>query len=175
MRPVAPRFRFLGPLGVAGLVAASLSSPAAAQAWLLDARAGLASGAEAGAASEGVGWQRARTQLWASLDGRVDERPHWGYGSRVFVELERTIGVGAELGAIHELSPKIRIFAGLAGVVLPQSVLGPSLRVHYRMPWTENLSLSPFVGLSALALGSDLPEGGALFWLTIGVGVEAPL
>lgn len=146
-----------------------------AQSWLLEARVGLASGAEAGAASEGVGWQRARTQLWATLEGRVDERPHWGYGSRVFVELERSIGLGAELGAIYDLSPKIRVFAGLSGVVLPQSVLGPSLRVHYRMPFTKDLSLSPFVGLSALALGTDLPEGGGLFWLTLGVGVESPL
>lgn len=158
-----------------GAAAFAAPSEVQAQSWLAEGRVGLASGLEGGGGAPGVAWQRSRGQLWASLDGRVDERPKWGYGARAFVELERATGVGLELGWIYNLTGKLRLFAGTVGVVLPQSAVGVTLRGNYRLSLGEDLFLSPMLGLSALPLGEDIPAGSGLVWLTLGVGVELPL
>ena len=152
------------------------AAPAHAQRWLLDTGLGVATGLEAGAAAEGVAVQRARTQFWAALEGRVDERPEWGYAGRAFVELERALGVGAEFGVVHQLRPPLRLFAGAVWVLAPESLFGATLRVHYSRPLLDGARWVPWIGVSVLPAGSDLPEPrGGLVWLHLGVGVESSL
>jgi hypothetical protein len=156
------------------LTAMTVASTVNAQQYLAEGSLALATGLEAGDSGEAVQWQRARTSVWAGLELRVDERPKTGYQGRLFVELERSLGVGAELGVSRALGNHVQGFAGVLAVVAPQTLFGGTVRLAY--PWPlEHVGLLPWISLNALPFGEDAPQQGGVFWLLLGLGATLPL
>src|SRR5262245_32588820 len=81
-----------------GLACGIWPGRAQAQTMVSDVQIGLSSGLEGSDTGVGPAWQRARTRIVVGLDMGNDEWANEAYGARAFVELERTVSVGAELG-----------------------------------------------------------------------------
>ena len=148
---------------------------APAQRWIADAHAGLKTGLEGADTGSGVDWQRARTRLVLGLDLGSDEAHFTTLGFRAFVELERSVGVGAELGVMHWFSPSWGIFGGAAAVIAPETLVGGTANLIYVLPLGESLGLYIDGSVSALPLGSDRPDDGTVLWVLIGIGVRGRL
>jgi hypothetical protein len=148
---------------------------APAQSWVLDAHAGLKTGLEGADTGNGVEWQRARTRLVLGLDLGSDES-HWTtVGIRAFVELERSVSVGAELGLMHWFTPTLGGFIGGVAVFTPETLVGGTANLIYVFPLGERLGLFLDGSISALPLGSDRPGDGTVLWLLLGIGVRGQL
>jgi hypothetical protein len=160
---------------IACAVALLVAGPAPAQSWVLEAHAGLKTGLEGADVGDGVDWQRARTRLVLGIDFGSDES-HWTtIGTRVFVELERSVSVGAELGWMHWFSPKLGTFLGAVAVIAPETLVGGTANVIYVFPLGESFGLFVDGSVSALPLGSDRPGDGTVLWLLLGIGVRGSL
>jgi hypothetical protein len=151
------------------------AGPAPAQSWVLDAHAGLKTGLEGADTGNGVEWQRARTRLVLGLDIGSDEAHFTTLGVRAFVELERGVGVGAELGVMHWFSERLGGFIGGVAVIAPETLVGGTANVIYVFPLGERLGLFVDGSVSALPLGSDRPGDGTVLWILLGVGVRGHL
>jgi hypothetical protein len=152
-----------------------LAGPAPAQSWVVDAHAGLKTGLEGADVGGGVDWQRARTRLELGLDFGSDESHFTTIGTRAFVELERSVSVGAELGVMHWFSSKLGGFLGAVAVLTPETLVGGTADVIYVFPLGEGFGLYVDGSVSALPLGSDRPGDGTVLWLLLGLGVRGHL
>jgi hypothetical protein len=149
---------------------------ARAQAWVSDAHMTVSSGIEGGDTGSGVGLQRARLRLTFGLDLGNDEHAKEAWGARTFVELERHLSVGAELGYLLWIAPKLNVFFGGVGVITPKTLFGGTVAVTYRiMPIGERFGLDCVGSFSALPLGSDRPSDGVVIWGLLGIGVRGRL
>lgn len=133
---------------------------------------GLQTGVEGGDIGGAVGWQRARTRVVVGVDLGVNDAAYSQYGGRVFVDLERSLGVGAELGYLFPILPEVTLFGGVTFVVAPESLVGLTGQATYHWQFNDTFSLGVVLSLSALPLGSDRPSGGSLFWSLLGVSIE---
>ncbi len=164
-----------GLAGVALAVALLVAGPAPAQSWVLDAHLGLKTGLEGADVGDGVDWQRARTRLVLGMDFGSDES-HWTtIGARAFVELERSVSVGAELGVMHWFTPRLGGFIGGVAVIAPETLVGGTANLIYVFPLSEGFGLFVDGSISALPLGSDRPGDGTVLWLLLGIGVRGSL
>jgi hypothetical protein len=155
------------------LAAVSLSSGTArAQSWVTDVHVGVATGLEGADTGSGVGWQRARTRVVVGLDLGNDEVGYEAYGVRTFIELERSVAVGAELGYVRWLYPELSVFFGAAAVLTPETLFGGTLATTYFIPLGDKLALPIWLSFSALPLGSDRPGRGAVVWGLFGLGIR---
>jgi hypothetical protein len=152
-----------------------VAGPVKAQSWVLDAHAGLKTGLEGADTGSGVDWQRARTRLVLGLDLGSDEAHFTTIGMRAFVELERSVGVGAELGVMHWFTKRIGGFVGGVAVLTPETLVGGTANVIYQFPLGERLGVFVDASLSALPFGSDRPGDGTVLWVLLGVGVRGHL
>jgi hypothetical protein len=122
-----------------------------------------------------VGWQRARTRLILSLDLGSDEHAQDAYGVRTFVELERSLSVGAEFGYVRWVIPELNFFFGAVAVLAPETLFGgrrpPTIRSRSASAWGCAL----FTSLSVLPLGSDRPGDGVVMWWLLGIGIRGRL
>src|SRR5689334_12581236 len=115
-RRSAPRW-VLGCLGprtpcLAALAAVWLAvwpGRARAQTIVSDVHIGLSTGLEGSDTGAGPEWQRARTRVVVGFDMGSDEWANEAYGARAFVELERTVSVGAELGYVRWFLPELSV------------------------------------------------------------------
>jgi hypothetical protein len=148
---------------------------APAQSWVMDAHAGLKTGLEGADTGNGVDWQRARTRLVLGLDLGSDEAHFTTLGMRAFVELERSVSVGAELGVMHWFTTQLGGFLGGVAVLTPETLVGGTANVIYVFPLGERFGLFVDGSISALPLGSDRPGDGTVLWLLLGVGVRGHL
>lgn len=133
---------------------------------------GLQTGLEGGDTGGAVGWQRARTRVVVGLDLGVNDAAYSQYGARAFVDLERSLGVGAELGYLLPVLPEVSLFGGVTFVVAPESLVGATGQATYHWLIGETFSVGIVLSLSALPLGSDRPRGGSLFWSLLGISIE---
>lgn len=163
-----------GALSCAGLlVALSWVTQADAQAWVSDVQLGVASGLEGADTGAGVGWQRARTRLVLGVDVGNDEAAFESYGARAFVELERSVTVGAEVGYARWLSDDLSVFFGGVVVLTPRRLFGGTVALSYFLPLGSRLSVPVWASLSALPLGNDRSGPGAVVWTLLGTGVRS--
>lgn len=166
--------RALGALLI-GLVLLCFPAAARAQSWVTDAQLSLASGLEGASGGGGVGWQRARTRLILGLDLGNDEHGADAYGVRAFVELERSLSVGAEVGYLRWVLPELSLFVGGVAVLAPSTLFGATAAGNYTFPLGKRLGLSILASFSALPLGSDRPDDGVVVWALLGVGIRGRL
>jgi hypothetical protein len=151
-----------------------LAAPAAAEGWTYESFVGIGTGLEGGDGGDGsLAWQRARFRLSGGIDFRSEEMPRDGVGVRAIVEIERRATLGAELRYSRWLGRGFGAYAGLSGTFAPESLFGGTAGVTALIPLGRaGLFIEP--SISALPLGSDLPDDSVLVWglLTVGVNVR---
>jgi len=152
-----------------------LPAAARAQSWVSDVQLGVASGIEGADTGHGVAWQRARVRLIVGLDLGNDETGSEAYGVRSFVELERSLSVGAEVGYVRWVIPELSLFFGGVAVLTPRTLFGGTAAANYVFPLGKRLGLAVFSSFSVLPLGSDRPGNGAVVWGLLGVGIRGRL
>jgi hypothetical protein len=157
------------------LVLCGQAAEASAQSWVSDVHAGLSTGLEGSDTGLGPQWQRARTRIVVGLDLGNDEHGSEAYGTRVFIELERSISVGAELGYIRWFTPELSFFFGGVAVLAPDTLVGGTVSSTYVLPMGERFGIPIWAGVSALPFGSDRGNDGVVVWTLLGVGVRGRL
>ncbi|MEO8181202.1 MAG: hypothetical protein ABI895_20380 [Deltaproteobacteria bacterium] len=163
-------------LGAGFALACSGFAPTArAQSWVSDVQLSLATGIEGADTGQGVAWQRARTRLIVGLDLGNSETGSEAYGVRSFVELERSLSVGAELGYVRWVLPQLSLFFGGVAVFTPRTLFGGTAAANYVFPLGKRLGLAVLTSFSVLPLGSDRPDNGAVVWGLLGVGIRGRL
>jgi hypothetical protein len=148
---------------------------ASAQSMVSDVQVGLSSGLEGSDTGVGPAWQRARTRIVVGLDLGNDEWANEAYGVRAFVELERTVSVGAELGYVRWFLPELSFFFGGVGVFAPETLFGGTVAATYVLPMGERFGIPIWASLSALPFGSDRGNDGVVVWTLLGLGVRGRL
>jgi hypothetical protein len=148
---------------------------ASAQSWVSDVQIGLSTGLEGSDTGLGPQWQRARTRIVVGLDLGNDEHGGEAYGTRVFIELERSVSVGAELGYIRWFMPELSFFFGGVAVLAPDTLVGGTVSGTYVLPMGERFGIPIWAGVSALPFGSDRGNDGVVVWTLLGVGIRGRL
>lgn len=146
-----------------------------AEGWVYESFLGIASGLEGGDGADGsLAWQRARFRLTGGIDFRSEEMPKDGFGVRGVVEFERRATLGAELRYSRWLGRGFGGFAGLSGTFAPETLFGGTAGVTAIIPLGRvGLYIEP--SISALPLGSDLPDDSVLIWALLNVGINVRL
>lgn len=159
------------------LLAALLSwpLPARAQSWVSDVQLSVATGLEGADTGVGLGWQRARSRVVLGIDLGNDETAYEAYGLRVFVEMERSVAVGAELGYVRYVLPELSLFFGGVAVLAPETLFGGTAAITYAIPLGERVAIPIWGSVNALPLGTDRPGDGVVVWALIGVGIRGRL
>jgi hypothetical protein len=157
------------------LVLVAWPGRASAQSWVSDVQVGLSTGLEGSDTGIGPQWQRARGRLVVGFDLGNSETGYEAYGARAFVELERTVAVGAELGYVRWFTPSLNFFFGGVAVIAPETLFGGTVAATYCLPMGERFGIPIWASISALPLGSDRGNDGVVVWTLLGVGVRGRL
>lgn len=164
-------------LWACGTALALLCFPLEARAggYFSEVQLGVATGLEAADTGTGIGWQRARTRLILGADiGNPEDGPE-AYGVRTFIELERSLALGVELGYVRWFTPRFSLFFGGVGVLAPRTLFGGTAGANYVFPLGERAGIALFTSLSALPLGNDRPDNGVVVWGLLGIGLRGKL
>jgi hypothetical protein len=146
---------------------------ASAQQEMLAGQVGAGTGFEAGSPGTGsVDWHRARTRAVVGLDFAVDEPGYNAFGFRSFVELEHRASLGGSFHYTRWIAPKFGLFVGFTGVAAPETLFGGTAGAQFVIPLGKKVGIFIEPELSALPIGSDLPEGSVLIWLLLNAGVR---
>lgn len=143
--------------------------------YFSEVQLGLATGVEGANTGTGIAWQRARTRLILGADIGNPETGPEAYGVRTFIELERSLSVGAELGYVRWIIPQLSLFFGGVAVLAPRTLFGGTAGVNYVFPLGKRAGLALFSSISALPLGNDRPDNGVVVWGLLGIGLRGKL
>src|SRR3954462_3503472 len=104
-----------------------LATPARAEGYLLDGNFGIGTGMEGGDTGTGkLGWRRARLHITTGVDLRSDENEGDAWGFRAFAEIEKRATLGGEARYERWISHNVGAYAGVIGVVTPETLFGGS-------------------------------------------------
>ena len=148
---------------------------AAAQSWVSDVQIGVSTGLEGSDTGIGPAWQRARSRIVVGFDLGNSEYSNEAYGARAFVELERTMSVGGELGYVRWFMPELSFFFGGVAVFAPETLVGGTVEGKYVLPMGKHFGIPIWASISALPFGSDRGNDGVVVWTLLGVGVRGRL
>jgi len=157
------------------LVIALAPANALAQSWVSDVQVGISSGFEGSDTGLGPQWQRARGRIVVGFDLGNSEHGSEAYGARAFVELERTVSVGGELGYVRWFTPQLNFFFGGVAVLAPETLVGGVVAATYVLPMGEKFGIPIWASINALPFGSDRGADGVVVWTLLGVGVRGRL
>ena len=159
------------------LAASSLTRTAQAEeGWLTNGEAGIATGLEGGDTGNGkIGWRRARTRIVLGGELRAADDADEGYAVRLFAEVEKRGSVGGEARYVRWATPKLGLYAGLAGTIAPETLVGAGAGARFLFPMGRRADLFLEPSFTALPLGSDLPSSTPLFWALMTAGVRLGL
>jgi hypothetical protein len=162
---------------LAWLLLASALAPAraSAQTWVSDVQLGISTGFEGSDTGLGPQWQRARGRIVVGFDLGNSEHGSEAYGARAFVELERTVSVGGELGYVRWFTPELNFFFGGVAVLAPETLFGGVVAATYVLPMGEKFGIPIWASINALPFGSDRGADGVVVWTLLGVGVRGRL
>src|SRR5688572_10273955 len=119
---------------VAALLVALFPARASAQTWVSDVQVGVSTGFEGSDTGLGPQWQRARGRIVVGFDLGNSEHGSEAYGARAFIELERTVSVGGELGYVRWFTPELNFFFGGVAVLAPETLFGGVVAATYVLP-----------------------------------------
>jgi hypothetical protein len=151
------------------------SPGASAQSWVSDVQLGVSTGFEGSDTGVGPQWQRARGRIVVGFDLGNSEHGSEAYGARAFVELERTVSVGGELGYVRWFTPELNFFFGGVAVLAPETLVGGVVAATYVLPMGEKFGIPIWASVNALPFGSDRGADGVVVWTLLGVGVRGRL
>ena len=157
------------------LVIALTPARASAQSWVSDVQVGISSGFEGSDTGLGPQWQRARGRIVVGMDLGNSEHGSEAYGARAFIELERTVSVGGELGYVRWFTPELNFFFGGVAVLAPETLFGGVVAATYVLPMGEKFGIPIWASINALPFGSDRGADGVVVWTLLGVGVRGRL
>jgi hypothetical protein len=153
-----------------------LATSAQAEGYLLDGNFGIGSGLEGGDTGAGqFGWRRARLRITTGVDLRDGESQADALGFRAFAEVEKRATLGGEVRYERWLSHNVGAYAGLIGVVTPETLFGGGVGVDLVIPFGKRAGLFLEPSFSVLPVGSDLPSSGPLIWLLFSAGLKLGL
>jgi hypothetical protein len=162
-------------LGWLLLVMALAPARASAQSWVSDVQVGISSGFEGSDTGLGPQWQRARGRIVVGFDLGNSEHGSEAYGARAFIELERTVSVGGELGYVRWFTPELNFFFGGVAVLAPETLFGGVVAATYVLPMGKKFGIPIWASINALPFGSDRGADGVVVWTLLGVGVRGRL
>jgi hypothetical protein len=148
---------------------------ASAQSWVSDVQVGISSGFEGSDTGLGPQWQRARGRIVLGFDLGNSEHGSEAYGARAFIELERTVSVGGELGYVRWFTPELNFFFGGVAVLAPETLFGGVVAATYVLPMGDKFGIPIWASINALPFGSDRGADGVVVWTLLGVGVRGRL
>jgi hypothetical protein len=157
------------------LVIALAPARASAQSWVSDVQVGISSGFEGSDTGLGPQWQRARGRIVLGFDLGNSEHGSEAYGARAFIELERTVSVGGELGYVRWFTPELNFFFGGVAVLAPETLFGGVVAATYVLPMGDKFGIPIWASINALPFGSDRGADGVVVWTLLGVGVRGRL
>lgn len=157
------------------LALAFAPAKASAQSWVSDVQVGISSGFEGSDTGLGPQWQRARGRVVVGFDLGNSEHGSEAYGARAFIELERTVSVGGELGYVRWFTPELNFFFGGVAVLAPETLFGGVVAATYVLPMGEKFGIPIWASINALPFGSDRGADGVVVWTLLGVGVRGRL
>lgn len=158
------------------LCATFLAKQAAAEGYLVDGDFGVGSGLEGGDAGTGkLAWRRARLRISTGVDLRSDEDEADALGFRAFAEIEKRATFGGEARYERWISHNVGAYAGVIGVVTPETLFGGSAGATVVMPLGKRAGLYLEPSFSVLPVGADLPSTGPLIWILFSVGIKLGL
>jgi hypothetical protein len=157
------------------LAAALVPETASAQTWVSDVQVGVSTGFEGSDTGLGPQWQRARGRIVVGMDLGNSEHGSEAYGARAFIELERNVSLGGELGYVRWFTPELNFFFGGVAVLTPETLFGGVVAATYVLPMGEKFGIPIWASINALPLGSDRGADGVVVWTLLGVGVRGRL
>jgi hypothetical protein len=158
------------------LFALSISGKAHAEGYLFDGNFGIGSGLEGGDTGPGkLGWRRARLRITTGIDLRSDATEADALGFRAFAEIEKRATLGGEIRYERWISHSVGAYAGVIGVVTPQTLFGGSVGADIVIPFGKRVGLFLEPSFSVLPVGSDLPSSSPLIWLLLSAGMKLGL
>jgi hypothetical protein len=160
---------------LAALALVIFPSRASAQTWVSDVQVGVSTGFEGSDTGLGPQWQRARGRIVVGMDLGNSEHGSEAYGARAFIELERTVAVGGELGYVRWFTPELNFFFGGVAVLAPETLFGGVVAATYVLPLGEKFGIPIWASIDALPFGSDRGADGVVVWTLLGVGVRGRL
>lgn len=160
---------------IGALLIALVPARASAQTWVSDVQLGVSTGFEGSDTGLGPQWQRARGRIVVGFDLGNSEHGSEAYGARAFVELERTVSVGGELGYVRWFTPELNFFFGGVAVLAPETLVGGVVAATYVLPMGEKFGIPIWASINALPFGSDRGADGVVVWTLLGVGVRGRL
>jgi len=153
-----------------------LATEARAEGYLFDGDFGIGSGLEGGDTGPGkLGWRRARLRITTGVDLRDDESQADALGFRAFAEIEKRATLGGEVRYERWISHSVGAYAGVIGVVTPETLFGGSVGADVVIPFGKRVGLFLEPSFSVLPVGSDLPSNGPLIWLLFSAGIKLGL
>ena len=142
----------------------------------MDGNFGLGSGLEGGDSGTGkLGWRRARLRITTGVDLRDDESLSDALGFRAFAELEKRATFGGEVRYERWISRSVGAYAGVVGVVTPETLFGGSVGATVVIPFGKRVGLYLEPSFHVLPVGGDLPSTGPLIWLLFSAGIKLGL
>lgn len=153
-----------------------MAKRARAEGYLVDGDFGIGSGLEGGDSGTGkLGWRRARLRISTGIDLRDDENEADALGFRAFTEVEKRATFGGEARYERWISHNVGAYAGVIGVVTPETLFGGSAGATVVIPLGKRAGLYLEPSFSVLPVGADLPSTGPLIWILFSAGIKLGL
>ena len=153
-----------------------LARHAQAEGYLVDGDFGVGTGLEGGDSGTGkLGWRRARLRISTGVDLRDDEDEADALGFRAFAELEKRATFGGEARYERWISHNVGAYAGVIGVITPETLFCGSAGATVVIPLGKRAGLYLEPSFSVLPVGADLPSTGPLIWILFSVGIKLGL
>ena len=153
-----------------------LASSAHAEGYLVDGDFGIGSGLEGGDSGTGkLAWRRARLRINTGIDLRNDEDEADALGFRAFAEIEKRATFGGEARYERWISHNVGAFAGVTGVITPETLFGGEVGATVVVPFGKRVGLYLEPTFAVLPVGGDLPSSGPLIWLLFSAGIKLGL
>jgi hypothetical protein len=153
-----------------------LANTAQAEGYLVDGDFGIGTGLEGGDSGTGkLGWRRARLRINTGIDLRNDESEADALGFRAFAEIEKRATLGGEARYERWISHNVGAYAGVVGVITPETLFGGEVGATVVIPFGKRVGLYLEPSFSVLPVGSDLPSSGPLLWLLFSAGIKLGL
>jgi hypothetical protein len=116
-----------------------------------------------------------RTRVRIAVDARVDESPQDVAIVGLDAEVTPTAGIGADLRYGRILGDRVVLSAGILGILAPWSLYGACGVLEYRIPVAKGVQITLAPEADVFFLGTDLPDGTAIWQFRLNGGLRADL
>jgi hypothetical protein len=167
------RYHLLIVTSVAALGSVAAAKPVAAQKYLFGVGAGASSGIEGGGPQGTMAMTRTRVRI--AVDARIDESPQDVALVGLDAEVTPTSGIGADLRYGRILGDRLVLSAGVLGILVPWSLYGTCGILEYRIHVANGAQITLAPEADVFFLGTDLPDGTAIWQFRLNGGIRVDL